>query len=217
MDINKKVIIFDFDGTFYSGEEMFSKLPAYVNRHKREFLPNVTDEQYKEIVKNHPNWKTTINGAELIDLIYVFKKEYPELDISANDFWKWQESKPDPIVIDPNYVVDHEFVEELCKHHPVYVVSNSSPNHICYYMKKLNINPEWFTEIISNKFTVKDRTKKHYYKHILDKEDCLPSNTFVFGDSIKSDLEPAIALGINTCHITNANHIPAMVNQALSK
>ena len=215
--INKKVFVFDFDGTFYSGEQAFSKVAAYVNKHKREFLPNVSDSEYNKIVKDHPTWKTVVDGAPLVDMIYLFKKEYPHLNISVQDFWKWQQSKPDPIVIDPNQVVNPEFIKQLCEKYPVYIVSNSSPNHINFYMNKLNINPKWFKKIISNKFTAKDRTKKHYYKHILDIENCLPCNAFVFGDSIKNDLEPAISLGINNYHVTDANQIPFLVNKEFQK
>ena len=56
MKEKKIIFIFDFDGTFYSGDEMFSKLPAYIARHRRDFLPNLSDEEYKKVVTE----KTTI-------------------------------------------------------------------------------------------------------------------------------------------------------------
>lgn len=213
----KKVLIFDFDGTFYSGEKAFSKLHSYVNKHKRDILPRLTDSQYKQVLKENPIWKEVFVGSDIVDFIYFIKKKYPSFDISIKDFWNWQNSKPDPIVIDKNYVVDTKFLKELCEKYPVYVVSNSSPVHVYYYMKKLKINPDWFVEIISNHFIAKDKTKKHYYQAILEKENCLPQNASVFGDSIKSDLNPAEALNIKTYHVTNACDIPYFVNKALNR
>ena len=213
--LNKKVFIFDFDGTFYSGKNVFSKLAEHVNNGKRSILKNISDSDYNKIMSENPEWKTTINGTKIVDLLYSFKQKYPHLNISANDFWKWQQQNPDPIIIDPNETVDPTFMKNLCESYPVYIVSNSSPNHIHLHMKTLKLNPKWFKEIISNKFTIKDRTKKHYYARILEKEKCSPENAFVFGDSLSSDLEPAIALGIKAFAVTNAKLLPNLVNQAI--
>ena len=108
-------------------------------------------------------------------------------------------------------------MEEICKEYKTYVVSNSSPTHLKYYMDKLNINPKWFVDIISNNFTESDRTKKHYYKDILDSEKCDPQNAYVFGDSEKSDLLPARELGINTYLITDARKLEDIVNKAICR
>lgn len=214
--MDKKIIIFDFDGTLYSGDDVFSKIPAYISRHRRAFLPRVSNEDYAKIVKENPSWKKAYVGSEIVEHIYLFKKKYPELDISIKDFWNSQNEKPDPIVINENEIVDASFIENLCQHFSVYVVSNSSPVHIEFYMEKFGINPKWFKDVISNRFTAKDQTKMHYYQKILEKENCEPENAFVFGDSVKSDLKPAKLLGMNTCHITNSNDIPMLVKNALN-
>lgn len=214
---NKKVLIFDFDGTFYTGDQAFSKIENYVNKNKRKFLPNLTNEQYKKIVKENPTWKDVYVGADVVNFIYMLKKKYTEYKISVKDFWNWQESKPDPLVIDKNQVVDVNFLKNICQQYPTYVVSNSSPNHVTFYMKKLKINPNWFKAIISNHFIAKDRTKQHYYEKILQQENCLPQNCFVFGDSMQNDLIPAQKLNINTYLITDANDIPNTVLNALNK
>ena len=212
---NKQVLIFDFDGTFYSGEKAFSKIPSYVNKHKREFLPNLTDKQYKQLVKENHLWKEIYVGSDIVNFIYLFKKKYPQYKISVKDFWNWQESKPDPLVIDKDQIVDVNFLQNLCESYPVYVVSNSSPKHIYFYMKKFKINPNWFKSIISNRFTLKDRTKQHYYKKIMLNENCLPKNCYVFGDSLQNDLIPAQKLNMNTYLINNAKNIPEVVTNAL--
>lgn len=214
---NKKVVIFDFDGTFYSGEKAFSKLEGFIKKNKRKFMPRLTDEQYNKISKENPEWKTVYNGSEIVDLMYDLKEKYNTFDISVKDFWDWQNANPDPLVIDKNQLVDSNYLKDICGDHSVYVVSNSSPTHIYYYMEMFGIDKTWFKEIISNRFTQKDRTKKHYYKRILEKENCSPENAIVLGDSDKNDLEPGRKLGINTCLIVNATTIPEKLNPFLNK
>lgn len=213
--MDKKVIIFDFDGTFYSGEKVFDKLPAYLKEHRREILSSITDEQYEIIERENPTWQQAYHGADIVNHIYSFKKNYPEYNITIDDYWNWQNIRPDPIDIDKNEVVNPKFIEEICKKYPTYLVSNSSPTHLNFYLNELNIKNEWFVDIISNHFIEEDITKKHYYKDILTKEKCAPENAFVFGDSITSDLKPAEALGINTYHVTNATELESIVKKAI--
>ena len=214
---DKKVLIFDFDGTFYSGEKVFDKLPEYMINHRRDMLASITDEQYETIEKENPTWQDACHGSDIVNHIYMFKQKYPEFNITINDYIIWENLRPDPIDIDENEVVNPKFLEKICKEYKTYVVSNSSPTHLHFYMKKLGINPKWFEEIISNNFIEEDRTKKHYYQDILNMENCLPKNTYVFGDSEKSDLLPARELGINTHLITDARKLEDVVNKAIGR
>lgn len=212
----KKVLIFDFDGVFYSGDQKFNNVASHVNNNRRKFLPHITDEQYNEICKEFPEWLNTVSGAEITDCIYKIKEKYPSYKISTEAFWDWQQEDIYPLIIDFGQVVNANYMEQLCKEYPVYVVSNSSPNHIHFYMKKLDVKPEWFKQIFSNRFEEFDRSKKHYYQEIINLEQCDSQNVYVYGDSVKSDLEPGKQLGVNTFHITNSNDIERIVNSSLS-
>lgn len=211
----KKVLIFDFDGVFYSGEHKFDNVVSHLNKNRRKFLPNISDEKYREICETFPEWEKTSNGAEIAECIYKIKSQYPKLKISTMDFWNWQQEDIYSLVIDFGQVVDSRYMKQLCKKFPVYIVSNSSPNHIKYYLKKLNVNPRWFKKIFSNHFEEFDQTKMHYYKLILDMEKCAPQNAYVYGDSVISDLEPAEKLSINNFYISNSNDIIKIVNESL--
>ena len=160
----KKVVILDFDGTLYSSDHVFDKIDNFIVRHRREFLPNVTDEDYAKIVKDYPEWKKTFAATEIVEYLYLFKKKYPEMQITIKDFYDWQDAHPDPLVLDDVKIANQKFLKELCEEFPTYIVSNSPPNHIEHYMKKLNIEPEWFKKIYSNHFIARDRSKKHYYE-----------------------------------------------------
>lgn len=211
----KPVIILDFDGTLYSGEHVFDDFPDYIKKHKREFLPKLSDEQYKQIVEENPDWNNLISVSEIIEYMYIFKKKYRKFKIMIKDFYDWQNKQPDPLVLDDITITSPNFLKSLCKKYSTYVVSNSTPNHILYYMEKFNINPKWFKRIISNRFIARDRSKKHYYEAILKNENCKPQNAYVFGDSLENDIKPAKALGINTNLITKADLLETEISKII--
>lgn len=209
-------IILDFDGTLYSGKHVFDAYPDHIHKHKREFLPQLSDKQYNQIVQENPIWKNLISASEIIEYLYIFKKKYPTFKIKIKDFYDWQNKHPDPLVLDDVLITSPKFLKSLCKNYSVYIVSNSTPNHILFYMKKFDINPKWFKKIISNRFVIRDHSKKHYYESILKKENCEPQNAYVFGDSVENDLKPAMDLGINICHVKNAKILEKKINKILN-
>lgn len=209
------VFIFDFDGTLYSGANVFKDIPSFIDKYRRSFLPNLTDEEYNLIVNKNPSWLTLTSGADIAEHIYLFMKKYKSFDIKINDFRKWELNVIEPININKDEVVSATFLKSLCKQYPVYLVSNSDIIHIKHYMKQINIDPSWFKSIICNQFIKKDPTKKHYYQDILNWENCEPKNAFVFGDSITSDIIPAEKLGINAFRITDSTKIASIVQDII--
>lgn len=214
--MEKKVIVLDFDGTLYSGEHKFDLIPDIIEKNKRVFLPHLTDKEYSIICQEIPSWNTAIFGSEITKSITEIIAKFPELPISTKDFYDWQESYILPIIIDPEQVIDMDFLQQLCLDYPVYVVSNSAPQHIVHYMKELSINPKWFRAVISNPFHEYDTTKKPCYEEIVKKENIEPKNLFVFGDSRTSDLNPAKKISAQTGHVRDARLIPYMVKSALN-
>ena len=210
---DKKVIILDFDGTFYSGNRVFSKVNKHVDKYRRLFLSKLTDLEYKRICKENSYWLSIYRGGDIVECLYDFKKRYPEYNINPRDFYNWQSAYPDPIVLKGAQLVSAKFIKKLCNQYPVYVVSDSSLTHLILHMSRMGIDYKWFSKVIANKFTSKDRSKKHYYKKIMEKEECEASNVYVFGDSIKSDLEPGIMLGMKTYHIINAYDLEPLINE----
>ena len=214
--MDKKVIILDFDGTLYSGEHKFDLIPDIIEKNKRAFLPKLTDEEYAMICNEVPSWNTAIFGSELTKSITEMIEKFPDLPISTKDFYLWQETHIVPIIIEPEQVIDLNFLQDLCHKYPVYIVSNSAPSHIEHYMKELAINPNWFREVISNPFYEHDTSKKPCYEKIAHNENIDPKNLLVFGDSRTSDLYPAKRLGAITGHVRDARLLPYMVKSALN-
>ena len=214
-DYMKKVFIFDFDGTLYSGEHKFDKVKQSIDDNKRAFLPRLTDQQYEIICNENPKWNNVITGNDIIKCIINLSNKYKDWDISIDDFYNWQNDFIYDIVLDYDQIVDGKFLKGLCKKYPVYVVSNSSLKHIYYYMKKIKLNRRWFKEVIGNEFKREDPTKQHYYKEIMEKEEIQPHDIYVLGDSVESDLSPARHLSMNAFYVDNSKNIVKIVNKII--
>ena len=212
-----KVFIFDFDGTLYSGKNIYSKIAGFINQYKRTFLPNLTESEYQKIINENPSWLEVYSGADVVEHIYSFINNYPDLTISINAYRKWLINVIEPVDIDLKQIVDVAFLSKLCKDFPVYIVSNSDIIHVKHYMKQIGIDPSWFKSIISNQFIKKDRTKRHYYKDILTWEKCSPKDALVLGDSYNSDIVPAEKLGIPAILVTDARKIRKTIQDIIKK
>ena len=212
MKNNTKIVIaFDFDGTLYSGKYVYCFVPEYVANHRREFLTKISDSEFEMICRENPDFVKAVGGADIVREIYKLKEKYPHLTIDTADFVACQERYIYDIYLRGAHFVDLKFISEICSKYPVYIVSNSSQSHIRHYMHVLGINPSIFKVIYGNKFEQFDPTKKHYYEEIIKSEGILPSNLFVFGDSISSDLEPAIMLGATGVHSVDAEKLSDLV------
>jgi len=214
--MNKPIIIFDFDSTFYSGKHVFCYVEDYVKRNRRKFLPNITDFEYENICKNDTYWLEQISGKDIVNAIYKLKDKYTNYKIDTTAFWQCQQDEIYNINLDGAQKVDAKFIEKICSEYRCYILSNSSPNHLTYYMKKLDVNPNWFIEVLSNHFIEIDPTKQHYYAEIAKAENIDPSKMLVFGDSDISDLLPARNIGAKTFLVKNAEDINGIVLNALN-
>jgi FMN phosphatase YigB (HAD superfamily) len=212
----RKIFIFDFDGTFYSGEHKFDMVKQNIDDNRRKFLSSLSDEQYKIICQENPRWINAVTGNDIVRCLRKLIKKYPNFDINTTDFYNWQNDFIYDIVLDYNQVVDATYLEKLCSEYSVYVVSNSSLKHIYHYMEKINVNVKWFKKVIGNEFKKEDPTKEHYYREIIEQEEAKPHNVYVFGDSVESDLTPAIHLGLNAFYVDNASNITKLVSKVIN-
>ncbi|MBQ7307568.1 MAG: HAD family hydrolase [Clostridia bacterium] len=213
----KKVIIFDFDGTLYSGSEIFKYVPDYVLKYRRNFLVDLTDEQYEKVCKENPRFLEVSVGRDVTAELYRLKEKYPDYPISTKAFCDTQETYVYDIYLEGAHIVDPKVVEKYCKNYSVYIVSNSARKHIKHYMDMFGIDINWFKEVISNQFLPDDPTKKPYYEYIIKKEGIKPENLYVFGDSPVSDLEPAIEINANGYFVNDSHKLDEIVSKALNE
>ena len=121
--MSKKILIFDFDGTFYSGDTTLIELPGFIHKNKQKFLPDLTEDQYATLVKENPFWNDIYVGADIVDAIYKFIEKYPKWNISVKDFLNWQNTTLEPIKIDKNKIVDINYIIGSCR--------QAGRSHIC--------------------------------------------------------------------------------------
>ena len=62
----RKIFIFDFDGTFYSGEHKFDMVKQNIDDNRRKFLSSLSDEQYKIICQENPRWINAVTGTDIV-------------------------------------------------------------------------------------------------------------------------------------------------------
>lgn len=211
----KKIIILDFDGVFYSGEHIFDKVCDFVEEHRREFLPNVSDSDYEKICVENPDFVNALDGREISEQIYILKNKYPTLNIDIKGYIHCEEVYQYNIILDGASIIDAKVVEKICKKYPTYIVSNSSVNHIKRFMKIFGVEFDWFKCVYANQFEEFDPTKKHYMEEIAKKENVKMNDIYMFGDSQISDMQPAKSLGINGTLIVDSKDFEQVFKASL--
>ena len=61
------------------------------------------------IARENPTWQNAIFGSDIVNHIYSFKEKYPTFNVTIDDYWNWQNIRPDPLDIDENEVVNPKF------------------------------------------------------------------------------------------------------------
>lgn len=211
----KKIIILGFDKVFYTGQDVFKNVPDYINKNRRKFLANVSDDMYKKICAENPEFLSASTRQEIAEEILKLKMKYPYLSIKVSDFCNVQQNEIYDIYLKNAKIVDAGRIKNICSNYHTYIVTNSSFNHVCHYLEKFNISPEWFSGIICNRYESFDQTKKHYYQEIMLKENAKPYETIVFGDDEIADLIPARELNIKAVMSGEADNLHNLIIEQL--
>lgn len=197
-----KLIIFDFDNTLYQGEKTFRdhwtkaciKLIDY-------FFKDMTENEKRQLYKKY-NVPYQFNEDVLKEKPGIHC--YRILTGEGYTIEDWLNYWSENVYLENwDYItktVDNQMLKDLQKDYALYIVTNSPTKQIKAYAKELNIDLSVFKHIYAN-FETRWRsgtTKEVYYKDIIQKEQILPKECLVIGDSYSSDLRPAIELGMNT-------------------
>lgn len=210
---DKKVIIFSFDGTLCCLKTKFDCFATNLKENKRKFLPNLTDDEYEIICSENPEWLDSVSTVQIAKQIYMIKEKYSHFDISIDEFLQWHNDNIDETKLNDAEIIDLKFLINICMIHPTYIVSNSSLKHINYYMNKFGFEEDCFKGIYINEFNEKDLSKTSYYQKIIDDEQVVSTNIYVFGSNEEIDLEPARELRMNTILVKEPKEIPERFNE----
>ena len=183
----KKVLILDYDGTLYKGS-IWQDWGKYAHN----FLILQFGVEGAEIFRKRHGFKNFIIVGQ--EMASAFIKDFG----SAKVFYDYQD-KNNFVLDQPDIkFADVDKIKELKKYAKLYLVSNSPVSYIESNSKSHGFDTSIFDGIYSNQFNAEDVTKFDVYKTIQEKENAMPENVFVVGDSEENDMKPAKRLGFNT-------------------
>ena len=190
-----KVIVFDFDDTLYTSENVWGNLYSYTINILEKFLS--IDESKRILEESILMSKGKINFNMITSV----------LQQNGYDAKKFVKNIAQTIYMHTGKVevIPNEFLQELSKKYTLYCVSMSDKTYLNYYFDKYKINKTYFKEILSANIVAKDKTKVPVLKKIIKKEGIFPSELLMVGDSFSHDIMPAIKVGAQTFHFNKKN------------
>lgn len=197
-----KVIIFDFDGTLYCGED-FKNAPNY---HKNAVESILSEEKLKIFTDKYPKYY----NMSSYKLAEALQKEFQ----MAKDYVKYERGHLFPLNIDNITPINWDFLYELSQKIPLVIVSNSSFEHQHFYLNHFGLDLKIFSDFYENTFDTPNG-KGDYYIDVMQKYNCKSDEVLVIGDSYEPDLLPAINLGMRAYHIKNIDDVKEVINKVM--
>lgn len=189
---NIKVLIWDFDGTFY--------------RPNPSLFAAVREAEYKTIIA-HTGW-TKQQAAEAFEKLH--KKVYPSATETVGRIVGI--STADAAVEMENYFDRRDFLArddrliELfnkLKGYRHIILANGVIAHYKETLKVLGIPAETFELMVTSEVVGKTKPHPEGFQYVLDYTKLPPENHLMIGDREQVDLLPAKQLGMKTCLVWN--------------
>lgn len=206
-------LLFDADGTlldFHAAEQQ-----ALINTFKKYQIPLTPElkEAYEKI--NTFLWKQFEEG--IIDKKTVIYTRFVQL-------FKEYEINADGISFEDDYQkalgLGHallpyakEVIQKLSQYYQLYIVTNGVSQTQYNRMKESEIDI-YFQDIFVSEDTGYQKPMKEYFDYCFQRiKNCDLSKTLIIGDSLSSDIQGGINVGIDTCwynpnHFENTKHLP---------
>jgi len=197
-----KGIIFDFDSTLYSGC-VWGEWGKYINKYFHEIFPNNADDLMKKY-----DIKDTSTGFVIATITHK------ELG-STKPFYEYQNNNIFQHDLSDFVYVNIERLRRLSELYDIFLVSNSSPNYLDYYLDLFKIDKDMFKLRLTNPFDINDLTKTGCYKKVLDTYHLSPNEVLVVGDSYSADIVPAINMNMQARHITHVNETNQIIEDLI--
>jgi putative hydrolase of the HAD superfamily len=199
-----KYIVFDLDNTLYNYDIVHEQALKYIFE-----LINLYTKINIDVIKNEYNKVNKQLKIELIgtgsshsriiyfkNLIYNLNiTNYFTADILNNEYWTvfYNNMKLNDNIID----LLNFFKKNNIK---LGIITNFTLEIQYNKLKYLNIL-EFFDKIISSEDTLFEKPHPYIYLKLLQECNCNSNEILIIGDSYKNDIEPALKLGFNACHL----------------
>ena len=156
---NIKVIIFDFDGTIYCGEDF-----QYAKIYHKNAIDSLLSEERKEYLENkYPNYLK----LSTYQIVAILEKEFG----MAKDYVEYERTHLYPLNIDNIRPINWDFLYELSQKIPLVIVSNSTIEHQRFYLNQFGLDFKIFSGFYKNNFTTPNG-KGDYYLEVMKKYNC---------------------------------------------
>lgn len=192
-----KVIVFDFDGTLYNG---------WVWDGWSDYIENFLNKFFKSEKEKNEFLKNFVQGYEYLDeraicegLIQKFGTSKPMLDYLENEFYPYKANNLK--------FISQDFLKNLAKTHHLYIVSNTPDKSVKIHLKNNGIDPSIFESVIYNACDKLGASKDLKFGEIMKKENVLPGEVLVVGDSYELDILPAKKLNMQTLLVRTLDDI----------
>lgn len=201
-----KTLLFDADGTFLDFKE--TERQALIHTFKKHNIDLTVEvkERYEDI--NSKLWKQFEDG--IIDkktVVYTrFVKLFKELGIDEDGI-TFEDEYQDELG-KRAYVLPYakEVISNLSKKYNLYVVTNGVSKTQYSRLNKTGLNV-YFKDVFVSEDTGYQKPMKEYFDYCFKR---IPNinleETLIIGDSLSSDIQGGINVGIDTCWY-NPNHI----------
>lgn len=200
-----KVIIFDFDGTLYCGED-FKKAPEY---HRQVINTILADkDKLKLFEEKYPKYynMSSYKIAEALEKEFGMAKDYVE----------YERTHLFPLDLENITPINPDFLYELSQKIPLVIVSNSTFEHQRFYLNQFGIDLNIFSDFYKNTFDTPNG-KGDYYLEVAEKYNCKCDEILVLGDNYEPDILPAIKLGMRGYHVKNIDQVKDVINKVMAE
>lgn len=199
-----KVIIFDFDGTLYCGEDF-----RYFDNYIEKAVTTILDEEKLKIFTEKYGDYSKFSNHKIGTLL---EKEFG----MAKDFVAYERNHLYPLDLENVTPINADFLYELSQKFPLVIVSNSKIEHQKFYLNQFGIDMNIFSDFYENTFDTPNG-KGDYYLKVVEKYNCKCDEVLVIGDNYEPDILPAINLGMRAYHIKNIYQLKDVVNKVLEE
>jgi HAD superfamily hydrolase (TIGR01549 family) len=183
-----KVLIWDFDGTFYRQNDALYK---QIRESEYQTIINHTGWDYKKTTEEFFNvYKTRFQSAtETVAFLSGISTSKAVVEMEAYFDRRHFVSK------------DQKLIElfSLLHGYQHYILANGSQKGIKESLDTIGIPHTLFKEILTSEVTGANKPNTNGYRYILNKTHELPQNHLMIGDREIVDLVPAKEIGMKTC------------------
>lgn len=209
---NKKAIIFDLDNTLYdfsatwlkAHKELFYYLKLNEITDYNTFL-NIFKKYDKELLENIKNGNLRVRrlrNERIIKTMNYFSINYTE-EMAKNYYLKMFEFIEKNLVIDKKLVTALNILKNKYK---LFLLTNGIAKEQLVKIKKLNLENIFEKVYISSETMINKPNLRAFLQIALESK--IEIDEFIMiGDSLHHDIEPAIKLGMATCHIKKEWHL----------